>query len=151
MLNRAMRPGDIHSGKWNGLGGKLEPGESPEEGVQREVLEESGLRIERPQLVGLLTFPRFKDDEDWYVYVFVANDFSGSLCAGAEGELHWVEDSQLCALPVWEGDKLFLPWVLSEKFFTAKLVYESGRLSYAEHSLYERTPGVPGERIQCQS
>lgn len=57
MLHRANRAGDIHAGEWNSLGGKFEPGESPEECVRREVREESGLEIRHPQLQGLLMFP----------------------------------------------------------------------------------------------
>ncbi len=57
MIHRVKKENDIHEGKWNGLGGKLEPGESPEECVIREVLEESGLRATRLHLKGILTFP----------------------------------------------------------------------------------------------
>src|SRR5512143_1593526 len=73
MLHRIKRANDIHAGKWNGLGGKLEPGESPEQCVIREVREESGLLIQRPRYHGLLVFSDFKDD-DWYVWTFSATE-----------------------------------------------------------------------------
>ena len=50
MLHRNKRDQDYHSGKWNGLGGKLNPGESPEDGVLREVYEESGIELKRDAL-----------------------------------------------------------------------------------------------------
>src|SRR3990167_3062501 len=77
MLHRIKKHRDIHEGKWNGLGGKLVPGETPEECVIREVREESGLSIRNPSLRGILTFPAFSEEEDWYVYVFLAYEFSG--------------------------------------------------------------------------
>ncbi|MAI88720.1 MAG: DNA mismatch repair protein MutT, partial [Candidatus Marinimicrobia bacterium] len=59
MLHRVKKENDMHEGKWNGLGGKLEAGESPEECVIREVYEESGLTIKNPKLKGIITFPKF--------------------------------------------------------------------------------------------
>jgi 8-oxo-dGTP diphosphatase len=61
-----------HKGKWNGLGGKFEAGETPEERVQREVLEESRLVIQHPRLHGLLVFTNFKGN-DWYVFFICSN------------------------------------------------------------------------------
>ena len=58
--HRNKKVNDIHEGKWNGLGGKFEAGETPEECVIREVHEESGLSIRNPKLCGLLLFPKFK-------------------------------------------------------------------------------------------
>ena len=87
MLHRVKKQDDIHEGKWNGLGGKFEPGESPEECVVREVREEAGLKIKNPRLKGVLTFPGFAKGEDWYVFVFTAPEFTGRMRDCAEGEL----------------------------------------------------------------
>ena len=78
MVYRNRKVNDIHEGKWNGLGGKFEAGETPEECVLREIFEESGLSIQNPKLYGLLMFPKFKGN-DWYVFVFTTNDFTGAL------------------------------------------------------------------------
>jgi 8-oxo-dGTP diphosphatase len=69
---------DIHQGKWNGLGGKFEPGETLEECVIREVLEESDLTVRNPKYCGWLMFPKFKGN-NWYVFVFTAAELSGEL------------------------------------------------------------------------
>lgn len=138
MLERVKKANDIHHGKWNGLGGKLEPGEAPEEGVIREVEEESGLRIDAPELRGILTFPEFKDGEDWYVFVFVAERFSGSIRESNEGNLEWIEDERLLDLPLWEGDRYFLPWIEEKRFFSAKFCYEQGALKAHSVVFYER-------------
>ena len=79
MLHRNKKANDMHKGLWVGLGGKFEAGESPEECVIREVFEESGLRIQNPTLRGFLTFPGFFGEEDWYVFMFVAKNFTGEV------------------------------------------------------------------------
>jgi len=122
MIHRVKRAGDIHAGKWNGLGGKLEPGETPEECVVREVHEESGLRIHAPRLRGLLTFAGFKGD-DWYVFTYTADEFSGELVENGEGYLEWIPDDRLEELPLWPSDHTFFPWLRQEKFFSAKFIY----------------------------
>lgn len=128
MLHRNKRDGDIHGGKWNGLGGKMNVSETPEECVVREVKEESGFSIERPILRGIITFPAFKNEEDWYVYVFTASDPKGKLTESDEGRLEWIEDEKVPKLPLWEGDPIFLEWIYKEeRFFSAKFVYQNGK------------------------
>ncbi len=102
MVHRIKKPNDIHEGKWNGLGGKFEPGETPEECARREIFEESGLRVKKLVLKGLLTFPLFARDEDWYAFVFVATDFEGSLIESPEGTLQWIDDAKLLDLNLWD-------------------------------------------------
>ncbi len=123
MLHRIKRANDIHAGKWNGLGGKFEVGESPEECVVREVFEESGLVIAAPRLRGLLLFSGFKKN-DWYVFVFTAEKFSGKMKENGEGFLQWIPEGELESLPLWPSDHIFFPWLQNEKFFSAKFVYE---------------------------
>ena len=123
MVHRNKKPNDIHAGKWNGLGGKLEAGETPEMCIRREVEEEAGLVIQNPHLHGLLAFTNFKGN-DWYVFVFTAREFEGELSESSpEGELEWVADDQLLNLNLWESDQIFLPWLESREFFSAKFEY----------------------------
>lgn len=128
MLHRIKKEKDIHQGKWNGLGGKLEAGETPEECVIREVKEESGLQILNPRLRGFITFPAFSKLEDWYVFMFTAREFSGELIDSSEGHLEWIETEQLPDLNLWEGDKIFLKWLEQDLFFSAKFIYKDGIL-----------------------
>lgn len=130
MMHRIKKADDMHQGKWNGLGGKLEAGETPEECAVREIKEESGLIAENPKMKGILTFPGFANDEDWYAFVFVITDFEGELIDSAEGDLAWIDDSELTNLNLWEGDRIFLPWLEQQSFFSGKFVYEEGRLVY---------------------
>ena len=128
MLHRIKKKNDIHKNKWNGLGGKLIEGESPEECVKREVLEESGLIIESPKLHGIITFPKFDEIDDWIVFVYTANNFEGELIECDEGKLDWVSNDELLNLNLWEGDKIFIPWLKQDKFFSAKFNYEKKKL-----------------------
>lgn len=136
MLHRNKKEGDVHRGKWNGLGGKLDPGESPEECVLREMREESGLTLLDARLRGVLTFPAFKPGEDWLVFVFTATRFEGELGPCPEGDLEWIENGRVLDLPLWDGDRIFLPWLEQEKFFSGKFVYAGGRLVSHEASFY---------------
>ena len=127
MVYRNKKPNDIHEGKWNGLGGKFEPGESLEECVRREVLEESGLQIRNPKLQGLLMFPNFKGD-DWYVFVFTAREFKGELIDSPEGRLEWIPDEKLSSLNLWASDQVFFPWLERDEFFSAKFIYQGDEM-----------------------
>lgn len=126
MLHRVKKENDMHEGKWNGLGGKFEDGETPEECVIREVLEESGLSISNPKLQGFITFPAFDQFEDWYVFVFTADEFTGELIDSPEGNLEWIKNDNLVDLKLWEGDKIFMGWFDSGKVFSAKFEYDKG-------------------------
>ena len=138
MVLRNKKKNDIHTGKWNGLGGKFEPGETPEECVMREIQEESGLSMDQLILKGFLTFPDFANNEDWYAFVFLAHGVTGELIDSMEGELRWIEDDQLLDLNLWEGDRYFLPLLDQPGFFSGKFVYEAGRLT--SHQLIVHAP-----------
>ena len=138
MLHRTKKENDMHKNLWVGLGGKLEAGESPEDCVIREVFEESGLLITNPKLRGILTFPAFFNQEDWYVFLFVATEFTGEIQPCEEGELVWVQKDKLCDLPMHEGDKYFLRWIDEYNgVFSAKHIYEYGVLKESQLTIYE--------------
>jgi 8-oxo-dGTP diphosphatase len=138
MVYRNKKPNDMHMGKWNGLGGKLEPGESPEECAVREIFEESGLQVKTLTLKGFLTFPAFSNDEDWYAFVYLVSDFTGNLISSPEGELRWIEDSELLKLNLWAGDRIFLPLLERPGIFSGKFVYIDGNL--IEHEVVSYGP-----------
>jgi len=128
MLHRVKKANDMHQGKWNGLGGKVENGETPEACAIREIKEESGLNVHSPELKGFITFPNFDGQNDWYVSVFVFRNCEGSLIDSPEGELCWVEDSELSELELWEGDQIFMEWLDQPEIFSAVFNYKAGRL-----------------------
>jgi len=149
--HRNKKANDIHEGKWNGLGGKFEAGETPEECIVREVYEESGLSIRDPKLCGLLMFPQFKGN-DWYVFVFTADDFSGELIDSPEGRLEWIQDEKIRNLNLWESDHIFMPWIREGKFFSAKFEYEGDKMHGYEVTFHSPNSDKPKpKRIQPQS
>jgi 8-oxo-dGTP diphosphatase len=145
MMHRIRKSGDVHQGKYNGLGGKFLPGETPEECVKREVLEESGLLLENAQMRGVMMFPKFKDNEDWLVFLFVSTRFGGEMTESHEGILEWVDDDKLLALNLWEGDKLFLKWLEEVPFFSAKFIYKDKKLA-DHHVTFYRSREEAGQR-----
>lgn len=134
MLHRVKKENDYHEGKWNGLGGKLEETETPEECVIREVREESGLTISSPRMHGFITFPVFDGKDDWYVFIFTADKFEGELIDSSEGVLEWIPDDKITGLNLWDGDAVFMKWLDNDKFFSAKFIYENGK--YVDHQVF---------------
>ena len=130
MLHRDKNKNDMNRDKWLGVGGKFEPGESPEECMLREAKEETGLTLTRWAYRGIVTF--VSGDYCEYMHLFTADAFEGALRECDEGTLEWVETDRLTELPIWAGDKVFLR-LLKEKepFFSLKLVYEEERLARA--------------------
>lgn len=138
MLYRNKKENDINEGKWIGIGGKLEKGEAPLECVIREFYEETGLTIQNPILKGYITFPGIYHGEDEGMFLYVAYDYEGQLnqtCS--EGELAWIDDDKLDALPMWEGDRYFDEWLTKEGFSEVKLVYENDHLIEKKENHYK--------------
>ena len=131
LVHRNKRPGDAHLGKYNGLGGKVDPGEDVVSGLRREVREESGLECEELVLRGTVSWPGFgKGGEDWFGFVFRIDRHSGTPPAeNAEGTLEWVAVERVLELPLWEGDRYFLPLLFERtaKQFHGVMPYRDGR------------------------
>lgn len=132
MLHRIRKKNDANGGKWIGVGGHFEEGESPEECLLREVFEETGLMLTSYRLRGIITFV----SNEWgseYMHLYTADGFEGDLAAAMEncneGVLKWVPKSELFNLPLWEGDKIFLKLLLEKaNIFSLKLEYEGDKL-----------------------
>ncbi|MBU3819821.1 MAG: 8-oxo-dGTP diphosphatase [Candidatus Faecalibacterium intestinavium] len=133
MLHRTKKKNDVNHDKWIGVGGKFEPGESPEECLVREVREETGLTLTRWRYRGIITF--VLDGAAEYMHLFTADGWTGQMIRGqdcAEGVLEWVPKEKVPALPLWEGDKIFFRLLAEERpFFSLKLCYEGDVLTSA--------------------
>ena len=127
MLLRNKKPDDPNEGKWIGVGGKLEPGESPADCARREIREETGLTA-----LDLISFGRvyFKSDvwEEEIMHLFLVTDFEGELISdeeSREGTLEWVPYDKVLSKPTWEGDYEIFKWILDDvPFFSAKFTYD---------------------------
>lgn len=135
MLHRVSKKNDVNKDKWIGIGGHFEEGESPEECLLREALEETGLKLTRWRFRGIVTFVTDKWPIE-YMCLYTADGFEGSVCDEKgnmklcdEGVLAWVKKSELENLSLWEGDKIFLKLLAQEvPFFSLKLKYEGDKL-----------------------
>ncbi|MEZ2416855.1 NUDIX domain-containing protein [Luteibacter sp. RCC_6_2] len=132
MIHRNARKDDHHLGKYNGLGGKMEPGEDIAACMRREIREEAGIECQEMRLRGTLNWPGFgKHGEDWLGFIFVVTRFEGApLESNHEGALEWVALESLQDLPMWEGDRHFLPLVFDAdpRPFHGVMPYKDGRM-----------------------
>ncbi len=131
MLHRISKKNDVNKDKWIGIGGHFEEGESPEECLLREALEETGLTLTSWKFRGIVTFSA----EGWtpeYMCLYTADGFTGELTDCNEGTLEWVPKSELGSLNLWEGDKIFLQLLADDApFFSLKLSYRGDVMQYA--------------------
>jgi 8-oxo-dGTP diphosphatase len=132
MIHRNKRPDDLHFGKYNGLGGRLEANEDIVNGMRREILEESGLVAERIVLRGTISWPGFgKKDEDWFGFIFRIESWHGEASTGNhEGTLEWVPLTSLLTLSLWPSDHHFLPMVFDDdpRPFHGYMPYHNGEM-----------------------
>lgn len=132
MIYRNKKKNDINKGKWIGVGGHFEAGESPEECLLREVKEETGLTLTDYNLRGIITFV-FNDSEIEYMFLYTATGFTGELIECNEGELKWINKSDINSLSLWEGDKIFLDLISRDTpMFSLKLKYNNDSLIEAK-------------------
>ena len=131
MLHRVKKENDCNRDKWIGVGGKFEDGESPEECVLRETLEETGLTLTDWRYRGIVTFVSDRWETE-YMHLFTATGWTGRLHECDEGVLDWVSREHFRGLPQWEGDRIFLRLIEEDApFFSLKLRYEGEHLAYA--------------------
>lgn len=131
MLHRVRKQNDGNHDKWIGVGGKLENGESPEECVLREAREETGLTLTNYRYRGVITF--LSGDWGETMHLFTATGFTGELTDCDEGVLEWISRDRLMALPMWQGDRIFLNRIANDNspFFSLKLEYDDEVLTRA--------------------
>jgi 8-oxo-dGTP diphosphatase len=131
LIHRNAREDDIHLNKYNGLGGKMHADEDIMSCLKREIREEAGIECEEISLRGTINWTDFgPHNEDWLGFVFRIDRFSGTpYKENPEGTLSWEPLANLHELPMWEGDKFFLPLVFDEdtRIFHGHMPYKNGR------------------------
>ena len=131
LVHRNRRPDDAHLGKYNGLGGKLHAGEDVVACLRREVREEAGLECDELVLRGTISWPGFgKGGEHWFGFIFRIDRWHGTpRTDNPEGALVWMDVERILELPLWEGDRYFLPLVFekSDRQFHGVMPYRNGK------------------------
>lgn len=149
MLYRNRKQHDLNAGKWVGIGGKFEPGETADEAMLRENREETGITPEHYDFLGVIEFRNDAyEAEDMYLY---SATVSASDCAPQdefllpgtlepvygrradipcnEGDLAWVRREDVLKLNLWEGDKYFLvPLLAGNSSINLRLEYSGDDL-----------------------
>jgi 8-oxo-dGTP diphosphatase len=138
LIHRNARADDQHLGKYNGLGGKLDRDEDVLTGFRREIREEAAIECTGLRLRGTISWPGFgRHGEDWLAFVFLVEAWTGTPPdRNPEGSLEWVPVARILELPLWEGDRHFLPLVFDDdpRGFHGVMPYRDGRMlswSYA--------------------
>ena len=130
LIHRNLRQNDHHLDKYNGLGGKMLPNEDVVSCLRREIYEEAGIKCEEIHLRGTINWTGFgPGGENWLGFIFRIDRFSGTpFTSNEEGSLSWVSIDSLHKLPMWEGDRYFLPLVFDDdpKMFHGYMPYRDG-------------------------
>ncbi len=133
LLHRVKEKEDINAGKWIGVGGHLEEGETHIQAMKREVMEETGLTVTKYEYIGYIDFLN-----DLYpperMYFYKVTGFTGEVKECDEGVLAWIDQDKMMDLPMWEGDRYFLPllWELRPGILRMNVIYHNGELIRAE-------------------
>ena len=123
MMHRVKKEKDINKAKYIGVGGHFEYGESPDECLMRENVEETGLTLTSYRARGIVTFV-YGEDVCEYMHLYTADGFTGSITECDEGELIWIQKYKVFDLNIWEGDKIFFRLLNEDRpYFSLKLVY----------------------------
>ena len=126
MMHRTKKDGDENAGKWIGVGGHMEDGESPDECILREITEETGLKVSGLKLRGIITFilPDFGNE---LTFLYTACSESDFVPPCPEGETAWIPVGEIDKLELWDGDRIFLPMLSGGgDVFSLKLIYAPG-------------------------
>ena len=129
MMHRVKKKNDVNEGKWIGVGGHFEVGESPEDCLLREVKEETGFTLTSWRFRGIVTFTQEGFGTE-YMCLYTADGFEGELHGCEEGIMEWIPRKNLPGLNLWEGDRIFLDLLDREvPFFSLKLSYKGDELT----------------------
>ena len=133
MLLRNKKKNDPNEGKWIGIGGKIEEGEAVFDCARREIFEETGLEIDNLNYRGTVEFNSDRWESE-IMHLFTAATDEEKIAECEEGTLCWIEKDKIKDLPLWEGDRIFLDYLLKdEEFFKLRFFYEGDELKTAEH------------------
>lgn len=110
-------------GRWNGFGGKLNPGENIEDAAKREFKEEAGIEVKDLEKAGIVEFEFKGNPEILEVHIFRAVNFSGEAAESEEMKPQWFRVNEIPFDKMWPDDKYWLPLFLKEKKFRGKFLF----------------------------
>ena len=123
-----MKKARFGAGKYNGFGGKVEPGETIAQAAARELAEEAGLQVAPDDLqpVGHLTFLfPFRREWEQVVHVYCAHTWQGTPIESEEMAPAWFRIDEIPYDEMWDDDRHWLPHVLAGKRIRATFTYQA--------------------------
>lgn len=120
----AMKKQGFGAGRYNGYGGKVDPGETIEEGIIREVSEESGLEVTKLEKVGVHVFESTeRPDEILEGHVFKIVEYRGEPVETEEMKPEWFEFDAIPYATMWPDDIHWFPYFLAGNKFRTKFLF----------------------------
>lgn len=127
----------INKGKWNGPGGKIEPGEDPERSALRELQEETGLNANHLLYHGTLKFYNNGGKQLSILnYLFSTKEFNGETRATEEGELKWFDISKMPYESMWADDIYWIDLMFSGQRFDAEFYFDETNSKVVEYKIH---------------
>lgn len=110
----AMKKRGFGSGKWNGVGGKLDIGETVEQALVRECQEEIGITPLLYEKVAEHDFTEFHEGKPAHmlVHAYTCSEWSGEPTESEEMAPRWFNAAEIPYSQMWEDDPFWLPQVL---------------------------------------
>lgn len=116
-LYRNKKKNDINHGKYIGIGGKIELGESKDACIVREVYEETNLKLNTFYYMGEIRYIDLDKGKYEAMHVYYSDDYAGTIKECTEGTLKFMGEEEFYESPHWEGDKIFIDYALNNKPF----------------------------------
>lgn len=113
----AMKKRGFGAGRWNGVGGKLDAGETVEQALVRETQEEIAVTPLVYEKMAEITFNEFHNDQpsQMLVHIYTASSWEGEPTESEEMSPHWFNKNELPFDDMWPDDSFWLPQVLEGK------------------------------------
>ncbi|KAM6156589.1 oxidized purine nucleoside triphosphate hydrolase isoform 1-T1 [Erethizon dorsatum] len=131
-----MKKRGFGAGRWNGFGGKVQEGETIEDGAKRELQEESGLTVDTLQKVGHITFEFVGVPELMDVHIFRTDSVQGMPRESDEMRPQWFQLDQIPFGDMWPDDSYWFPLLLQKKKFQGYFKFQ-GQDTILDYSLHE--------------
>jgi len=132
----AMKKRGFGAGRWNGVGGKLQEGETIEQALIREVKEEIDVSVEESNLkkVGELAFDfPHRPDFDQVVHVYVTETWSGEPIESEEMKPQWYLADEMPYDVMWPSDMFWVPQVINGELVKGPVTFAEGDVVAEQH------------------